>query len=153
MRSLCSSVIKVALQRVLTAPRFSSAVLTAGLIAAFGWPASAVAEPSDDSLNDTLTAIGLGDNGALSTAIADAGRELCPKLVKPGSSLAVTASQLQGNSGLAPEIAGMVTGLAIQLQCPALMASIARGELPEMLLKQAEKDSPAMPFPLPGGAR
>lgn len=109
----------------------------AGLFTAAGSPAAAHAEPSGESPNDTLTAIGLGENGALSTAIADAGRELCPKLVEPGSSLAVTASKLQGNSGLTPEIAGMVTGLAIQLQCPALMASIARGELPDLLLKQA----------------
>jgi len=145
------SVAKVKSQRALIALRLSSALLVAGLFSAF-WPAAAQAEPSDDSLEDTLTAIGLGENGALSTAIADAGRELCPKLVKPGSSLAVTASELRGNSGLAPEIAGMVTGLAIQLQCPALMASIARGELPELLRKQAEKDSPALPFPLPGGA-
>jgi hypothetical protein len=124
----------------------------AGIIAAVGWPAAAHAEPSDDAIIEMLTKLGLGDDGALSTAIAEAGRELCPKLVKPGTELARNASKMQGNSGLTPEITGMVTGLAIQLQCPALMASIANGELPKMLTTQGEKNVPSLPFPIPGGS-
>ena len=132
---------------------FSSGLVMAGIVAAVGWPAAAHAEPSnDDSINDMLTNLGLSDNGALSTAIAEAGQSLCPQLVKPGASLATTVSELQGNSGLTPEITGMVTGLAIQLQCPALMASIANGDLPKLLRETAQKDTPALPFLIPGGA-
>ena len=135
------------------ATRLSSAVLMAAVVAAVG-PATAHAEPSaEDPITDTLTQLGLGDRGALSSAIAEAGQSLCPKLVKPGASLATTVSELQGNTGLTPEITGMVTGLAIQLQCPALMTAIANGDLPEMLRANAEKDRPAMPFPLLGAAR
>ena len=118
---------------------------------AVGWPAAAHAEPSDDAMVEMLTKLGLGDDGALSTAIAEAGRELCPKLVKPGAELATNASKMRGNSGLTPEITGMVTGFAIQLQCPALMAKIANGELPKMLTTQAKNDAPALPFLIPGG--
>lgn len=121
----------------------------AGVLAAVGGSAAAHADPSDDALTEMLTKLGLGADGALSTAIAEAGQELCPKLVKPGAALATNASKMQGNSGLTPDITGMVTGLAIQLQCPALMASIANGDLPKLLNKQAAKDVPTLPFPLP----
>lgn len=132
MRLSCTSVTNVKLRRASFATRFSSALMMVGLVAAVGWPAESHAEPSADPLTEFA-------------------ESLCPKLVKPGAELASTVSELQGNSGLTPELTGMVTGLAIQLQCPTLMASIARGELPELLLKQAENDSPALPFPLPGG--
>lgn len=116
-----------------------SALLMAGVIAAAGVPATAHADPSgDNSITDKLT---------------EFAQSLCPKLVKPGASLATTVSELQGNSGLTPELTGMVTGLAIQLQCPALMASIASGDLPRLLRENAGKDAPALPFPVPGGAR
>jgi len=139
-------------QRIAFGIRLSSILLVSGVIAA-GWPAAANADPSSDSFNDMMAAIGLGDSGALSTALADAGRSMCPKLVKPGASLATSASQMQGNSGLTPQIAGIATGLAIQLECPALMAAIERGELPKMLKaagKPAASPAPALPFALPG---
>ena len=113
-----------------------SALLMAGGIAAAGLPATAHADPSSDSITDELTKFA---------------QSLCPKLVKPGASLATTVSELQGNSGLTPELTGMVTGLAIQLQCPALMASIANGDLPKLLREAAAKDKPALPLPIPGG--
>ncbi len=65
----------------------------------------------------------------ISGAIEDFGQQLCPALVKPGSSLATTMSEMQGNTGLAPTLTGMVTGLAIQLECPAIMKQVANGDL------------------------
>ena len=132
------------------ANRFS-ALLVSGAIVAAGWPAEAQADKSSDATIDMLTAMGLGDKNTLTAAIADAGKSLCPQLVKPGASLATTAPQLQGNSGLAPQIAGIVAGLAIQMECPALMASIANGDLPKLLSKNAASGPPALPFPMPGG--
>lgn len=81
-----------------------------------------------DSAGDGKGTDGSG-SGAISSAIEEFGQSLCPKLVKPGSELATTISQIQGNTGLTPTLTGMVTGLAIQLECPALMTQVANGDL------------------------
>jgi hypothetical protein len=56
-------------------------------------------------------------------------------LVKPGATLASVMSQFSGKSGLSPGMAGLVASMAIQMECPGMMASVANGK---------------MPFPLPG---
>ncbi|WP_301147292.1 DUF732 domain-containing protein [Mycobacterium simiae] len=58
------------------------------------------------------------------------GQSICPMLVKPGATLASIASQLSGSSGLPPGIVSMVAGMAIQSQCPGMIASLANGQMP-----------------------
>ena len=69
------------------------------------------------------------DAGSISTTIEQFGQSICPSLVKPGSSLATTLSELQGNTGLTPTLTGMVAGFVIQTQCPAVMTQISKGDL------------------------
>ncbi|MEE6177232.1 DUF732 domain-containing protein [Mycobacterium sp. 050134] len=99
----------------------SALAMTLGLlIAKAAGPAHA--DPPAGSATGSLTAIG---------------QSICPMLVKPGATLASIASQLSGNSGLPPGIVGVVAAMAIQTQCPGMIASLANGQ---------------MPFPLQGGA-
>lgn len=93
------------------------------VMAAF--PAEAGADAADGS-----SAGGSSANGPISEAIDDFGQSLCPQLVKPASDLATAVSEIQGNSGLTPAMTGMVTGIAVQLECPAFMTSLANGKLP-----------------------
>jgi hypothetical protein len=86
------------------------------------WPAPAHADPGSTLLND----IGIGNNGPISTAIAQVGTSLCPLLVKPGSTLASDALSSQGQ--LASQIAGGVATMAIQSQCPQFMTSLSNGD-------------------------
>ncbi|HEX5143226.1 MAG TPA: hypothetical protein VFW21_05100 [Mycobacterium sp.] len=86
------------------------------------WPAPAHADPSSTLLND----IGIGNNGPVSTAIAQVGTSLCPLLVKPGSTLASDALSSKGQ--LASQIAGGVATMAIQSQCPSFMTSLSNGD-------------------------
>jgi hypothetical protein len=87
--------------------------------------------------------------GSISGAIEDFGQSLCPALVKPGSSLATTVSEMQGNTGLTPTLTGMVTGLAIQMECPAFMKQVASGDLSALKLPGAAPDTSG-PLKLPG---
>jgi hypothetical protein len=91
-------------------------VLTAGTTA----PAPGHADPPSGSVTSSLTGIG---------------QSICPMLVKPGATLASVVSQFSGKSGLSPGMAGLVASMAIQMECPGMMASVANGR---------------MPFPLPG---
>ena len=91
-------------------------VLTAGATA----PAAGHADPPNGSVTGSLTGIG---------------QSICPMLVKPGATLASVMSQFSGKSGLSPGMAGLVASMAIQMECPGMMASVANGK---------------MPFPLPG---
>jgi hypothetical protein len=91
-------------------------VLTAGATA----PAPGHADPPIGSVTSSLTGIG---------------QSICPMLVKPGATLASVVSQFSGKSGLSPGMAGLVASMAIQMECPGMMASVANGK---------------MPFPLPG---
>ena len=126
-------------------------VVSAGAIfAAMVWPAPAHADSGGDATNSVLSAVGLGSNGPVSTAIAQLGQSICPMLVKPGEQFATSAAQAQGNSGLGPAVAGVATGMAIQMECPAIMASIANGTLPSLLQGNATTSTAATPFQLPG---
>lgn len=84
------------------------------------------------------------DSRPIHDAVEEFGQSLCPKLVKPGSDLATALSEAKGNTGLAPTVTGMIAGLAIQLECPAFMSSVADGKLPEALQKAG--DSPIAPL-------
>lgn len=104
-----------------------------------------------DSGDSTSDGSGHGSiGGSISEAINDFGQSLCPKLVKPGSDLAAAVSEMQGNTGLAPTLTGMVTGLAIQMECPAFMTSLAKGDLSKLPLPAGKNDSPSGGLHLPG---
>lgn len=77
------------------------------------------------------------DSGSspISATIEKFGQSICPSLVKPGSSLATTLSELQGNTGLTPTLTGTVAGFVIQTQCPAVMTQISKGDLAALNLK------------------
>ena len=122
-----------------------SAVVSGGLAVAMVWPATAGADPAGGSNASPPNTDSIG------SAISEFGQSICPKLVKPGSDLATTLSQMQGNTGLTPTIAGMATGLAIQMECPAFMTSVANGKLP-LSGPQLPGTSPAAgsPLALPG---
>ncbi len=83
------------------------------------------------------------ESGPISATIEKFGQSICPSLVKPGSSLASTLSELQGNAGLTPTLTGMVAGFVIQTQCPAVMTQIASGDLSALNLM--------LPGPEPSG--
>ena len=127
-------------------------VVLSVFIAATTWSAPAHADPPGDSMTNTLNNAGIGNNGSVSTAITQLGQSICPMLVQPGTQLATLGSQMGGNSGLSPTIAGFVAGLAIQMECPGFMSSIANGNMPFPLqLPAAPAPAPApLPFQLPG---
>ena len=83
------------------------------------------------------------ESGPISATIEKFGQSICPSLVKPGSSLATTLSELQGNTGLTPTLTGMVAGFVIQTQCPAVMTQISKGDLAALNL--------TLPGPQPPG--
>ena len=70
---------------------------------------------------------------AIGPVLNGTGQSLCPLLVAPGSSLAGDASHIGGNGGLAPPVAGLLAGMAIQAECPELMNSLADGNVPAPL--------------------
>ena len=80
-------------------------------------------------------------SGTISATIEKFGQSICPSLVKPGSSLATTLSELQGNTGLTPTLTGMVAGFVIQTQCPAVMTQISKGDLAALNLKLPGPDT------------
>ncbi|OBJ36236.1 hypothetical protein A5630_07535 [Mycolicibacterium mucogenicum] len=121
-------------------------VVVAGAIvaAALMWGPRAQADVVHDALND----VGIGNNGPVSSAIAEVGTSICPLLVQPGSQMASTATQMSGNGGIAPPLAGFATQVAIQTQCPAFMTALANGNIPALMnggLPVTPPGLPAMP--------
>lgn len=96
---------------------------TVGLATAL--PATANA---DNGTTTLLSEIGIGDNGALSQAIAQIGISMCPLLVQNGSQVVSTATTANGQGALGSQLAGGVAGLVIQSQCPNFMTSLANGD-------------------------
>jgi hypothetical protein len=127
------------------------AVAACVVIAGATLPASARADAPNDPIANALTGAGIANNGSVSNAIAGLGRSICPSLVKPGATLASIASKVSGNTGLSPSMAGMVTSLAIQMECPGFMTSLANGNVP-VPLQGAANSLPSMPFQAPGVA-
>ena len=128
-------------------------VATAGVIfAALMWPGAAHSDPLFPA--PTVPGAAAATNaGPIKTAVAEFGQSLCPMLVKPGSNLATNAMQLQGSSGLTSTIAGAATGMAIQMQCPALMTQLANGDMSSvasLLQLMGGQPTPAAGLRLPG---
>ena len=103
------------------------AATAAVVFAALMWPGSAHADPAAPSTGSGVNA------GPANTSINELAQQLCPMLVKPGSNLAASASQLQGNNALTSTIAGVATGMAIQMECPAIMAQLANGNVSTLM--------------------
>jgi hypothetical protein len=108
-------------------------------------PAVAHADTPTDPISNALTGVGIGNNGSVSAAIAGLGRSICPSLVKPGATLASIASRVSGNTGLSPNMAGMVTTMAIQMECPSFMTSLANGNMPFPLQTPGLNPFPSIP--------
>jgi hypothetical protein len=126
-------------------------VVTLGIIAAAAmWPAPAHADGIGDTASSALNDVGIGNNGPVSTALAGIGQSICPMLVKPGATVASTAAQMSGRTGMSADIAGWVTSMAIQMECPSFMTSLANGTMPGPLQSLADSAAPASPFQLPG---
>jgi hypothetical protein len=120
------------------------------MIAAIAWSTPAHADPVDTSYTNVLNSVGIGNNGPISSAIAQVGQSICPLLVKPGSSLASNAIQASGNGGLAPTIGGAVAGMVIQAECPNAMTQLANGNLGPLLQLLGMNNTSSSPFELPG---
>jgi hypothetical protein len=119
------------------------------MIAAIAWSTPAHADPIDSSYANVLNGVGIGNNGPISSAIAQVGQSICPLLVKPGSSLASNAIQAGGNGGLAPTIGGAVAGMVIQAECPNAMTQLANGNLGPLLQLLGMDNASSSPFGLP----
>lgn len=151
--------------------------VTAGILAAAAaLPALAHADPSNTPVNPMFGGAGAGNSmfggagtgnnmfggagagnngGSLTDKIAGIGQSICPSLVKPGASLASITSKLSGNGGLPPDMVGMVASMAIQMECPGVMTSLAHGQMPNMPfpmqgLGGIGGNPGASPFQLPG---
>ncbi|WAC93271.1 hypothetical protein [Mycobacterium sp. Aquia_213] len=120
----------------------AAGILTAGA----ALPALAQADPSPDPVTAALNGMGNGTNGSLTNSLAGIGQSICPALVKPGATLASVTSQLGLIKGLPPNMAGMVASMAIQMECPGVMTSLANGKMPFGM----PGANPSMPFQLPG---
>jgi Protein of unknown function (DUF732) len=145
-RVLASTKVLIAALAVIFRPTvFTTALLAAGLTCA----APSHADPVGDPGTNVLNSIGIGNNGPISSALAQVGQSICPLLVQPASSFASNATQMSGNGGLAPPIAGFLAGQAIQAACPGFMTAIANGTMPYPLNGAA---TPPMPFGLPGAS-
>lgn len=105
-------------------------VTLAVVAAAVGSTPAAHADSIGDAMAPVLNSAGIGNNGPISSAIAQVGQSICPMLVKPGNSFASSAAQVSGHGGLAPPLAGFLVGMAIQSQCPSFMTSVANGNMP-----------------------
>jgi hypothetical protein len=136
----------IAASVVVIRPLCISAALVA---AAVWWPAASHADNGDVG-GTVLNSIGIGNNGPVSSAIAQVGTSICPMLVQPGSSFATNAAQMSGNGGLAAPIAGWVVGMAIQTQCPAVMTKLANGDLSDLKMLTGGGGPAPAPFGLPG---
>src|ERR1700743_2830442 len=105
--------------------------VAAGILAAgAATPTFAHADPASDPITSALNGAGIANGGSFSDRIASIGQSICPSLVKPGASLAAITSQLSGKSGLPPNMVQMLAGMAIQMECPGVMTSLAHGNMP-----------------------
>ncbi|TVS85450.1 DUF732 domain-containing protein [Mycobacterium helveticum] len=125
--------------------------VTVGVVAAGAMSlAPAHADPSADPITGVLSGAGTGGNGSFSDTIAGIGQSLCPMLVQPGAQLATIASQLSGKPGLPPDMVGSVASMAIQMECPGVMTSLANGQMPSGLPGLGGNSGMSLPFQLPG---
>ena len=97
----------------------SLAVMAGTFVAVAAWPAPAHA--------DTAGVSSLLNSTGISQLIEQIGQQICPMLVKPGSSLVSNATTASGHGGLASQVTGFVAEQAIRSQCPAVMAELGNG--------------------------
>jgi hypothetical protein len=88
--------------------------------------APAHADLVSDQFLSALNTSGVGYNDP-GTAVNMA-QSICPLLAQPGGNVASVASQMTGNNGISPGMAGLFTTIAISMYCPNMMASIANGD-------------------------
>lgn len=124
-------------------------VTAAILVAAVNWATPAHADPAGSSITSVLSTVGIGNNGPISSTIAQVGQSFCPMFVQPGSSFASSAAQMGGGGGLGGPIAGFLAGQAIQAECPAFMTALSNGQMPFSL---GGGGTPNTPFGLPAAA-
>lgn len=131
---------------------FYPVVATAAVVfAALVWPASAHADTPDNTTTtttDLLSRIAGVDPGPIRAQLAQTGQALCPALVKPASTIASNAAEMQGHGGLTPTIAGIAAGFAMQTECPAFMQSVADGKLPMLLQGLGSDANGTLPLPM-----
>jgi hypothetical protein len=140
------TIARIAVAMVLPAVLTVAAIITAAIAGS----APAHADPVDGALTNVLSSVGIGNNGPISSYIAQLGQAICPLLVKPGSSLVSNATQMSGHGGIAPTITGAVAGMAIQAECPDAMTQLANGNFgPIMQLMGAANGASTSPFGLP----
>jgi hypothetical protein len=101
--------------------------LSVGVVAAAAsLAAPAQADQTNDSFLNALSSAGVNNiDPNMATSL---GQTICPMLSKPGGSFAKTASQIRGDSGLTPDMAGLFTSIAISMYCPQMMTSFANGD-------------------------
>ncbi|HEX3548678.1 MAG TPA: DUF732 domain-containing protein [Mycobacterium sp.] len=87
--------------------------------------APAQADLVSDQFLSALNNSGVGYNDP-GTAVNMA-QSICPLLAQPGGNVASAASQMTGNNGISPDMAGLFTSIAISMYCPNMMASFANG--------------------------
>jgi hypothetical protein len=99
-----------------------------GLAAAATFSVPAHADTLSDTFLNALNNAGVAYNDP-ATAVS-LGQSICPMLVQPGGNFATVASSLAGNNGISANMAGLFTTIAIGMYCPAMMSSIANGNMP-----------------------
>lgn len=90
-------------------------------------PAIAAAPANADTDTDflsRLSAAGIDYANPIDTAAL--GKSICSQLVEPGKTFASTVSKVR-NDGIPPQMAAFFAGIAIQMYCPAMLASITDG--------------------------
>lgn len=145
-RAGAATVDLIALADTVLRPVLISAAI---MVAAIAWSTPAHADP-DSSYTTVLNSVGIGNNGPVSSAIAQVGQSICPLLVKPGSGLASSAIQASGNGGLAPTIGGAVAGMVIQAECPNAMTQLSNGDFGPLLQLLGVNGASSSPLGLPG---
>ncbi|MCV7343927.1 MULTISPECIES: DUF732 domain-containing protein [Mycolicibacterium] len=99
--------------------------MTGAFLAAGAWPVPAHA--------DTAGVSNLLNSTGISQLIEQIGQQICPMLVKPGSSLVSNATTASGHGGLASQVTGFVAEQAIRSQCPAVMTELANGNFAPLM--------------------
>ncbi|TFV57414.1 DUF732 domain-containing protein [Mycobacterium sp. PS03-16] len=79
----------------------------------------------------------LADAGVAAPDPANAvalGQSVCPMLAEPGQTAADAAARVADTAGMPLGAATMFTGLAISMFCPAVVARIGEGDIPQLPL-------------------
>lgn len=92
--------------------------------------AAAQADPVQDAFLAALSNAGVsGVDPATAVAL---GQQVCPQLAGPGQTAADVAARVAEAGGMSLGPATAFTGIAITMFCPAAVASIGAGNLPQI---------------------